>query len=153
MDRLQALKSLAHGEEIEKGANLADILDIGMTALMLHNTLHGRASDDDGSDFDKSDLDGLLGALNKSEQERPPAKDKTGLLQQLKAMLKSKEAPAPEGDSADTLQFRSTPMDGEKIASEFLPQGEIAELDAQAMTGLYMGRGVALGQIKQAAGL
>ncbi len=127
MDRLQALKSVAHGEGIEKGANLAEILDVGMTALMLHNTLHGRASDDDGPDFDKSELDGLFGAIEMSIHpgkrrkkkkvrkedgtDRPPVQ---GLLEQLKQYIL--ERGAPEQDSADILQFTSTPIAGVKIA-------------------------------------
>jgi hypothetical protein len=43
--------------------------------------------------------------------------------------------------------------DGEKIASETLSPGEIASLDSQAWTGVFMGRAAALGQIKEAAGL
>lgn len=117
MDRMKTLKALAHGEEIEKGANLADIVDIGMTALMLHNNLHGRAADDDGPDFDKSDMDGLMGALNKSVDDLPPESTKQTLLQMLKAAITGKTTgDAPVEDSADTKQFQSTPMSGEKIA-------------------------------------
>ena len=114
MDRLQALKSLAHGESIEKGANLAEIMDIGMTALMLHNVLHGRASDDDGADFETSEMEGLLGPMMKSvygdkkrkkpkvrKEERPP-ETRESLLQQLKALITKTDAPVE--DSADTLE-------------------------------------------------
>ena len=114
MNRLQALKAIAHGEAIEKGANLAEIMDIGMTALMLHNVLHGRASDDDGPDFETSEMEGLMGAVIKGDgfgtkkkrkpkvrkEERPPAEGKTGLLEQLKQLISTAEAPG--ADSADT---------------------------------------------------
>lgn len=118
MDRLKALQDIAKGVPVNKGANLAEIMDIGMTALMLHNTLHGRASDNDGPDFDKSEMDGLFGAMNKAlygkttgdADDLPPAQ---GLLVQLKALFKKPDA--PEQDSADILQFTSTPIDGEDI--------------------------------------
>lgn len=129
MDRIEILKALGEGklrpmleEQIEKGANLAEIMDIGMTALMLHNTLHARSSDNDGPDFDKSDLDGLFGALEKTayrgnatnkkrkkvKKERSPESDQT-LLQQLKTFVSRAEA--PEEDSGSTYQFTSTPSE------------------------------------------
>ena len=43
--------------------------------------------------------------------------------------------------------------DGEKTASETLSPGDLAELDSQAWTGVFMGRAAALWQIKEAAGL
>lgn len=126
MNRIEILKAISQGklrevlnEAIEKGANLAEIMDIGMTALMLHNSLHGRSTDDDGPEFDKSDLDGLFGALEKKihprnpkkkkkvEKERSPESTQT-LLQQLKTFI-SKVEETPAEDSASTLQFTSTP--------------------------------------------
>ena len=124
MERTEILKALKGGnlvkvlkEQIEKGANLAEIMDIGMTALMLHNTLHGRSTDDDGPDFDKSDLDGLFGALDKKvhgmgpkkkkkvAKERSPETDKS-LLAQLKSLV-TKTEDTPDVDSAGTYQFQS----------------------------------------------
>jgi hypothetical protein len=43
--------------------------------------------------------------------------------------------------------------DGEKIAAETLSPADAQALDAQALTGMFMGRAAALGQIKEAAGL
>ena len=126
MDRIEILKAISEGslrktleEMIEKGANLAEIMDIGMTALMLHNTLHGRATDDDGPNFAMSDLDGLFGALEKSlhprrkkkkvAKERSPESVQT-LLRQLKNLITNTED-TPSEDSESTLQFTSTPSD------------------------------------------
>lgn len=125
MDRMKALHNLAHGEAVEKGANLAEIMDIGMTALMLHNTLHGRSTDDDGPDFDKSEMDGLFGAMNKAlygetsedANDRPPETAES-LLDQLKALF-TKNEDAPGEASADILQFTSTPIEGEDIVKSF----------------------------------
>lgn len=43
--------------------------------------------------------------------------------------------------------------DGEKIAAEMLSPSAAQALDAQALTGMFMGRAAALGQVKEAAGL
>lgn len=78
MHRLQLLKSYAHGKPISKSANLAEIMEIGMTTLMVHNVLHGRLPDNDGPDFDKSDMDGLFGAvLDKAVYGKNVSKDDT----------------------------------------------------------------------------
>ncbi len=124
MDRMQALRDFAHGRPVSKSANLAEIMDIGMTALMLHNALHGRSTDDDGPDFDKSDMDGLFGAMEKAlygaekamhggrrkkkkkdgvSKERSPESTQT-LLQKIKDLVTTTEAPE---DSAGTKQIQT----------------------------------------------
>jgi len=42
--------------------------------------------------------------------------------------------------------------DGEKVASEHFDASTLADLESQALTGIFMGRASALGQIKEAAG-
>ncbi len=122
MDRLQLLKGIAHGEDISKTANLSELVDIGMTALMLNNVLNGRSPGDDGPVFEKSNLDGLFGPLFKFlKAAHPPKKKKkdkhkvmkegkTGLLDQLKQLITKAEA------VPSYTEFSSSPMIGEQIA-------------------------------------
>jgi len=89
MDRMKTLKALANGESIEKGVSLSNIAEVGVLASKLHKAL--------------------------TAPERPPSTVEL-ILDQLKQLVKKSQAPVE--DSADTLQFISTPVvvDGAKIA-------------------------------------
>jgi len=123
MDRLQALKSIAHGEPVSKSANLAEIMEIGMIGLMLHNVFHNRASDDDGPDFDKSDMEGMFGAIEKAmygaeksaHLRRKKKKTKKSLLEGLKALLTKAEGPS-RNDRENIQTISTAPPLGEFIA-------------------------------------
>lgn len=114
-DRLHLLKAIAKDKAINKNANLSEIIDIGMTALMLNNVLSGRRPADDGPVFDKSNLEGLFGPLfklahpKKKKDKKVTKEGKTGLLDQLKQLIS-------KADELKHTEFSSSPMIGEKIA-------------------------------------